>query len=447
MTALLTTHRDGGQKTAIVFIHGFMGDPRKTWGNFPRYLIEASVLNDWDIFSLGYPTSIWFDLVGFWKADPDINSLAVSLKTRLKTDAALMNRTAITLIAHSMGGLAVQRALLDAPDLVKRIDSIILLGTPSGGLQKAAYLSGWKRSAADMEEGKPFITKLRSDWEAKFGKARPFHFVSAAGDEDEFVPRSSSHGPFEPENCEVVPGDHLSIVKPSSPGHLSVQLVISVLTRNGIAYSAARAAEHATYRQTVDELSIGRSTLDQEGMVKLALALEQLQRQDEAIALLRTANHDWYDARGVLAGRLKRRWLLLHAEADGRDALMIYREAFKRAAAKEMHGDAFYNGINFAFMTLALERDLSAAREISKKVLQHCGEADQLTKKYWLLATEAEAHLVLGNTELGMIRYGQAVDRMSSPREKDSMYQQAFRIAAILNDEAAAAQITRIFGY
>ncbi|MCU1348691.1 MAG: hypothetical protein JWO56_1721 [Acidobacteria bacterium] len=451
MDAILTTHRDKGQKTAIVFIHGFMGDPAKTWGNFAKYLLQDSAVDGWDVFSLGYPSSFWFDLVGFWKADPDIPALATSLKTRLQIDPALRNRTAIALIAHSMGGLAVQRALLDTPDLAKGIDSVILFGTPSGGLKKAAFLAGWKRSAADMEEGKPFITALRGEWDATFGKVRPFQFVTAAGDQDEFVPRSSSLTPFAQNDRQIVPGDHLSIVKPESSGSLSVQLVISVLTRNGRSYSAARAAEHATFRDLVDRLSRSRdeNRLDQKGLIELALGLEHLGDQDAAIRLLRTATSDQYDARGTLGGRLKRRWLLLHAEQDGLEALAVYRDAFERAAASGAHADAFYNGINYAFLTLGLQGDVATARNIASRVLGHCGNAaaNPLTQAQWLRATEAEAQLILGNAPLALTKYTEAATLTSSPRERDSMYQQAARIAEILNDEPTAKQLPRIFGY
>jgi pimeloyl-ACP methyl ester carboxylesterase len=41
----------------------------------------------------------------------------------------------LALIAHRMGGLVAQQALLDDPLLVGRVRHRILFGTPSGGLR------------------------------------------------------------------------------------------------------------------------------------------------------------------------------------------------------------------------------------------------------------------------------------------------------------------------
>lgn len=46
----LTPHRKvPGHQTAIVFVHGYWGDPEKTWGQFPELLAADSRLSDWDI--------------------------------------------------------------------------------------------------------------------------------------------------------------------------------------------------------------------------------------------------------------------------------------------------------------------------------------------------------------------------------------------------------------
>jgi hypothetical protein len=127
-----------------------------------------------------------------------------------------------------MGGLIVQRALLDSEAVRRRISHVFLFGTPSNGLLKAviaAKLVG-KKQVRDMQEGCPFIIRLRRDWEEKLGFDNfPFHFQSVAGDEDEFVPATSAHGNFPRGHCQSIPGGHLEIVKPNSPGHLAVRIV------------------------------------------------------------------------------------------------------------------------------------------------------------------------------------------------------------------------------
>jgi len=448
--AELVEHRNvAGNEAAIVFIHGFLGDPKKTWGKFPEILKEQPALGGWDIYSLGYPTSAWFDLVGVWKANPDVNGIAGSLQTRLAHDLTLKRYGAVAIVAHSMGGLAVQRALVDTPELVKRVDAVIFFGTPSGGLTKSSFFAFWKASLRDMEAGQPFINQLRADWTKMFAQ-RPFRFMTVAGDQDEFVPRSSSLGPFPKGDCEVVPGDHLSIVKPPDASSLSVQLVLSILTAGSAAGEAARAAvERLDFRDTVQQRLPNAANLDEKGLVSLALALEQIGQQDRAIEILEIAKPDQYDARGVLAGRLKRRWLVQRDATDGQRALDIYRDAFERAETNAKHAAAFYNGINYAFLMLAYRDDLAASRAIVERVLVQCAAAQKDTKPnelHWLRATEGEAQLILGKPDQALPKYREAAAIATSPRERDSMFLQAVRVAAIFGDKASADALTHIFG-
>lgn len=62
---------------------------------------------------------------GVWSADPDLSILAVHLKTRLGI-APLVEYRHLAIVAHSMGGLVVQRAMLDNPALVARVSSAAL---------------------------------------------------------------------------------------------------------------------------------------------------------------------------------------------------------------------------------------------------------------------------------------------------------------------------------
>jgi hypothetical protein len=227
MTADTFEFRKNGADSALIFLHGFTGDLRKTWGEFPMLLMGAGELNDWDIFSVGYVSTLFIpDQKGLWKAAPDIQKLADTLVTRLEYGFDRYRRIAFA--AHSMGGLIVQRALLDSEAVRRRISHVFLFGTPSNGLLKAviaAKLVG-KRQVRDMQEGCPFIIRLRRDWEKEFGYDNfPFHFQSVAGDEDEFVPATSAHGNFPRAHCQSIPGGHLEIAKPTSPGHLAVRIV------------------------------------------------------------------------------------------------------------------------------------------------------------------------------------------------------------------------------
>jgi len=225
----LVTLRRKGADAAVIFIHGFSGHPRETWGAFPDALAAHLAPAEWDLFSLGYASRLSLDLVGIWTADPDLNLLATYLHTAL--DQPPLDRyKQLTLIAHSMGGLVVQRALLDHDDMLARARHVFLFATPSAGLTKASWVGRFKRQWRDLRPDSSFIRSLRTDWEQKFAAMPPFDLVSIAGDRDEFVPAASCFSPFPAACCAVVPGNHLEVVKPASASELNVQLVLKHLT-------------------------------------------------------------------------------------------------------------------------------------------------------------------------------------------------------------------------
>jgi len=214
---------------AVIFIHGFTGDKEKTWGKFPEYLLSNQNIHEWDIFSIGYPTSLAPDIKGGWAADPDIPKLALSLKTKISHEP-FQRYEKFAFIAHSMGGLIVQRALLDSPEMLKKTRHVFLFGTPSGGLGKAGIGKWFKSQSKNMAKDSEFIISLRKDWDNKISYSPDtFHFKVIAGERDEFVGTDSSHAPFPKELCEVIPGNHLEIVKPDSAKSLNVQIVLKGL--------------------------------------------------------------------------------------------------------------------------------------------------------------------------------------------------------------------------
>ena len=93
------------------------------------------LLLDWDIYTLGYATTFHPDFLGVWSADPDLPILATMLKTQASIDPLRRYRS-LAVVAHSMGGLVVQRALVDDPELADRTEKVVLFGTPSAGIRQ-----------------------------------------------------------------------------------------------------------------------------------------------------------------------------------------------------------------------------------------------------------------------------------------------------------------------
>lgn len=434
-----------GAEAAIVFIHGFGGNPQKTWGLFPDWLAADSRLSGWDTYSVGYTTRLVPDIVGIWSADAPLSSLSLLLKTAL-TEQPLGKYRSLCLIAHSMGGLITQRALLDHSDLAARVSHIFLFGTPSAGLTKAGPFSFLKRQVRDMGENSDFVRDVRQRWTASFGGACPFRFCTVAGDQDEFVPAVSSLEPFPLPQREVVVGNHVSIVKPARADDLAVKLVIRGILGEaapaGAASAARVAVESREFFKTIQLLGPNQDDLDAKALVDLALALEETGRQAEAIALLEKYGDADTDAMGVLAGRLKRRWLAGRRRSDAERALHLYKSALQAAVEKSDHAQAFYHAINVAFMELAFGSDHGAATEMARSALDHCGRAPA---GFWRLATEADALMILGETDQALDRYSEAVAARPEPRQLKSMYQQALRLADLLNEEEASAHLNSLW--
>src|SRR5258708_1396894 len=119
---MLLSFRNERQKAAVVFIHGFLGDPARSWGEFPQLLITDPRAKEWDCFSFGYKS---FRKQIHVVADDFYRSL---------TSPPLAQYERLALVAHSTGGLATQIALLEHDDLAKRVAYVFFFALPSRGM-------------------------------------------------------------------------------------------------------------------------------------------------------------------------------------------------------------------------------------------------------------------------------------------------------------------------
>jgi pimeloyl-ACP methyl ester carboxylesterase len=442
--------RPKGQTAALILIHGFSGDTKATWAGFPDLLLSEASISTWDIYGLGFPSSLRIDIPRVWAADPEIEILAQGLSTTLRL-APFHKYKVLALAAHSMGGLLAQRAILNDQELSGRISKVFLFGTPTGGLPKSRLVSRLKRQFQDMSPTSDFINNLRRDWKKQFGEHPPFDLCVVAGDRDDFVPPSSSLVPF-PKNVQaVVPGNHLEIVKPLLATHQSVRIVIDSLSgihRQMPAVDGARlAVELGQFRSAVDTLLPMRADLDNNALVSLALALEGVGREIEALTILETYGHKKStDAIGTLAGRLKRRWLASRDAKDYARAKELYEEGALQSEADGDHDQSYYHLINVAFLELMKLPPASAVTESCKKLARRAlGHCKECAPSQWRSATEGEAYLILGDIDKGFNAYAEGIGKTHSQREVDSMYGQAFRVAERVFGEHGLLRLERTF--
>ena len=453
----LVTHRRNGGDAAVVFVHGYSGHPETTWGRFPEFLLDDPRLENWDVYSLGYHTSLAPDVLrGLWKANPPLDTLGDLLRTSTETPP-LDGYGALAIVAHSMGGLVAQHALLN-PAFRERVQHVFLFGTPSGGLKKASIFAFWKRQLRDMGRDGSFIRTLRDRWRNEVGLEPPFFFRPIGGDEDEFVPRESSVDVFPPP-AHFVPGDHLSMVKPRDPSSLSVQFVIKGLTDGtapaGPLESARLAAERGDFREVLRELEPRADELDADALVMLALALERVKRPEDAVRILeKRGEQSGTDVLGTLAGRIKRRWVGQRRDEDARLARRLYERGYELSSAGGDHAQAYYHAINIAFLQLVHGRDPVSASNSARRALDHCEQQRNRLKAerivdmdaLWRAATEGEAHLVLGDTAAALAGYDRALALEPRPWQALSMYWQGRLVAEETKNKEAVEELDVRFG-
>ena len=427
---------------AVVFLHGFSGDRDDTWDRLPGLL--GTVVANWDIYTLGYATTFRPDLLGVWSADPDLPILATMLTTQASIDPLRRYRS-LAVVAHSMGGLVVQRALVDDPEFANRTEKVVLFGTPSAGLRKASWLFFWKRQLRNMANGSEFITVLRQDWTARFEPEPRFDLRVVAGDQDKFVPPKSSLGPFPRQFHSVVPGNHLSMVRAADINSPSVRLLMSALSDAPVADETT--APLALAAEILDAAALALieacgDEMSQQEVVRAALALEQHGKRDEAMALLQRYQALGTDVQGTLAGRIKRLWIGNEDLGFAQHALALYQEALDMARKIGDRSQIYYHSINVAFLEFVAFDQVERAREMAELALEN---ASLDKSNAWSVATQAEANLYLGHPDLALDLYHRTLEFDAEPWERASTALQAGQIASKLEDTQLADRLEEIF--
>lgn len=447
----LTHRRQNGNRVAVVFVHGFGGDEKETWDSFAHAVCADPRVTDWDVHSFGYATHLRVDLRRVWRADPGLKPIAKALVTAMTGTTPFNAYQRLVLVAHSMGGLVVQRAVLDNEALRNRTDLVILYGTPSGGLRGAGWVARLKPQLRDMSQNGQFIKTLRADWNALWAGGDPgFRFWTVAGSEDEFVPRSSSLDPFPDEQQAVVPGNHLQIVRVEGDGSddRGVSFLINAMAKDadprGRWGAANLAVERGDFQDAIRRLEPHQADLDDEAIGSLAMAYAGIGKPARAVRLLekRLEETTDTDAMGILAGRLKRLWLQERTRRNAGRALKLYRQGFDLAEARGNHEQAYYHAINVAFMERMYRKDREAAVTFARKALEHSAQAPT---DRWRAATEAEAHLYLGKNDTALDRYRDFTRIVQKPWEMTSAYLQARTLANAFGDESLTNRLDEVF--
>jgi pimeloyl-ACP methyl ester carboxylesterase len=439
----ITTIRNENKDRAVIFLHGFTGNRDDTWDRFPGLL--GTAISDWDIFTLGYATTLLPDIVGIWSADPDLPILSTMLRTQLEMPP-FKDYGSLALIAHSMGGLIVQKALVQDPQVAQRVRHVLLFGTPSGGIRKANWIHFWKRQLNNMAYNSSFITDLRANWKRLYEAQSPFKLLVVAGASDQFVPPSSSLEPFDIRVQRVVVGDHLSIVKPNDSGAPSLALAAATLSTGTTpppdAADQLRLASERPISQAsalVEQVQAAPAEMPVKIIVDSALALERAGKRSEAITMLERYKEKDTDIKGTLGGRLKRLWMETDQDEYAERALALYQEALDKAKTPDQ---VFYLAINVAFMKFVYADDLPSARSMAKLAMENASPPGD---DVWATATVAEAYLYLDCIDEALEEYRRLLTLETESWKHQSASLQAARIAVKLGNRFLADKLEAMF--
>ncbi|MFE4998188.1 lipase family alpha/beta hydrolase [Streptomyces mirabilis] len=214
----------------VVFVHGFKSSPAM-WDAFGRLMASDTDLEAMTPMRFQYATRLVQP--GPLRRIPTFDTVADSLKEFMDTEAEGFGRLA--LVAHSQGGLVVQRFLArmlieGRGEELKRIRRVVLFACPNNGSELGLKLRRWTLRANPQERQlRPFdeqITDtqrivLRDIVNADVATERtcPIPFSVYAGETDNVVTPASARGVFP--DAGVLPGDQFTIVRPDTTRHRS----------------------------------------------------------------------------------------------------------------------------------------------------------------------------------------------------------------------------------
>ncbi|MDY7083783.1 MAG: DUF3089 domain-containing protein [Actinomycetota bacterium] len=214
----------------VVFIHGILSSA-ETWSPFLSLIERDADLSFLAPSTFSYPSPPLS--LSPLRRIPDINDIADSLRTYLTHERA--DDTGLVLVAHSQGGLVVQRMLARTladgrgPELA-RIRRIVLFACPNSGselflllrrglLRRHPQERDLRPLNRDITEAHRIVLNQVIHATTVSASTCPIRITAYAGDSDGVVTAVSAKSVL-PE-VGVLPGDHFSIIKPDSTGHRS----------------------------------------------------------------------------------------------------------------------------------------------------------------------------------------------------------------------------------
>ena len=417
-------------KNVLIFVHGFSGEAAKSFGEVPNFIMQDANFNEWDLYPIGFSEFVKPTLgKNIWASVEDIEKIADYLNTSMKYKFGSYANIAI--IAHGLGGIVAQKAIINLQaEQIKRISHLLLFASPNSGMSSNFISKLWNKHLKEFSEKSKFIKNLRAKWNALFtDEAFPFTFKVIAATHDEYISPNSNLLAFPKAYRETIVGNHFSIIQPQSKEDVSYQLIINTLSNDTQQNKEIENEEihlvSEDYKEVVDKLLPSANDLGKRGLERLIFSLEELNRGEEAFHILENHPLSKYnsDILGLIGGRYKRKYLLSYIKSEGEDAVKYYGKGLELAKENNNFQQLYYLNINLAFLSLIVKDDTSKMTAHAKNALLYC-EKD-IYDSLWKLATIAEANMYLGNIKIAQEFYLKA-SNIATVREKISIYNNAY---------------------
>ncbi|MBN4057980.1 caspase family protein [Olleya sp. AH-315-K02] len=421
----------------ILFVHGFSGDAHNTFGKIPDLFMEENRLDGWDMFPFGFNANINPEMgKDVWATVKDINRVSDNLSSAIKHKFKKYNRIAI--VAHSLGGIVTQRAILNLDKENRdRISHVLLFGSPNNGITNNAIKKLWQNKISELIQDQPFIKKLRTDWDNVFKNNYPFNLKVVYARKDEYVSKESCLNPFNKTNWATVSGDHFTMANIDTTNNDSYNLILETLTDNEFTNKFIDKQEVnlilGEYDEVIRKLKPNLEKLDEQGLERLIYALEGLGQRKEALKILKShklAQND-PDILNVLGGLYKRKYLDDSLYEDGKAAFDCYTKALDLAKKINQTEQICENAINLAFLNLKLEEDYHDMENFANIAIE--AATDFRFDKIWKLRALAEGYIYLNNLEKSKEIFIKFAIK-ANVREKLNTYSNAYSAYVMLND-------------
>ena len=428
-TTVTTVYRKSEDaKNVLIFVHGFSGEAANSFGEIPTYIMQDTTFDDWDLYPIGFSEFVKPALgKNIWASVEDIEKIADYLTTSFKYKFEHYKNIAI--IAHGLGGIVAQKAIINLnPIQLKRISHLLLFASPNNGMPSNFISKLWNKHLKEFSEKSMFIKNLRANWNTLFPDSLPFAFKAIAATHDEYISPNSNLLAFPKEYGETIVGNHFSIIQPRGKEDVSYQLIINTLSNDKQQNKEVENEEihlvSEDYKGVVDKLLPTVNDLGKRGLERLIFALEKLNRGEEAFGILENHPLSKYnsDILGLIGGRYKRKYLISYIKSEGEDAIKYYSKGLELAKENDNVQQLYYLNINLAFLSLIVKDDTSKMIAHAQSALLYCDK--DAYDSLWKLATLAEANMYLGNIKIAQEFYLKA-SKIAAVREKISIYNNA----------------------